>query len=125
MFYIYCFFRRKNSDVNMNTVIKSGDDTDTTEDIWLAVENNEQVRTGKVSLIGEKFSKMIKRKRKSINEVKLTIEKEEKIEMTHSEIAIWIDTKARWMFPLFFGAFVLFYFVSIKCGAMDTILYFV
>ena len=109
----------------MNTVIKSGDDTDTTEDIWLTVENNEQVRTGKVSLIGEKFSKMIKRKRKSINEVKLTIEKDEKIEMTHSEIAKWIDTKARWMFPLFFGAFVLFYFVSIKCGAMDTILYFV
>ena len=109
----------------MNTVIKSGEDTDTTEDIWLTVENNEQVRTGKVSLIGEKFSKMIKRKRISIDEVKLTIEKEEKIEMTHSEIAKWIDTKARWMFPLFFMAFVLFYFISIKCGAMDQILYYV
>ena len=107
----------------MNTGIESGEVTDTTEDIWLTVENNEQVRTGKGSLICEKFSKMIKRK--SINEVKLTIVKEEKIEMTHSEIAKWIDTKARWMFPLFFGAFVLFYFVSIKCGAMDTILYFV
>ena len=111
--------------MNMNTVIKSGEDTDTTEDIWLTVENNEQVRTGKVSLIGEKFSKMIKRKRKSMDEVTLKIEKEENLEMTHSEIAHWIDTKARWMFPLSFGAFVLFYFISIKCGFMDTILYFV
>ena len=125
MFYIYCFFRRKNSDVNMNTVIESCEDTDTTEDIWLAVENNEQVRTGKVSLIGEKFSKMVKRKRKSINEVKLTIEKEEKIEITHSVIAKWIDTKARWMFPLFFGAFVLFYFIGIKFGSMDRMFYYV
>ena len=125
MFYIYCFFRRKNSEENMNTAVRSGDDTNNTEDIWLTVENNKQVRTGKVSLIGEKFSKMIKRKRKSMDEVMLTIEKEENLEMTHSEIAHWIDTKARWMFPLFFGAFVLFYFISIKCGFMDTILYFV
>ena len=41
-----------------------------TEDIWINVENNEQHRTerfkkipaGKVSLIGEKLLKMIKRK---------------------------------------------------------------
>ena len=111
--------------MNMHTGIKCGEDSKKTEDIWIAVENNEQVRNGKVSLIGEKFSKMIQRRSKSMNEVKLTIEKEENIEMTHSEIAHWIDTKARWMFPLFFGAFVLFYFISIKCGFMDTILYFV
>ena len=76
-----------------------------------------------MSLIGEIFSKMIKRKSKPTNEVKLTIEKEEKLEITHSEIAHGIDTKARWMFPLFFGSFVIFYFISIKCGFMDTILY--
>ena len=99
----------------------------------IAVENNEQVRTerfkqvpaGKVSLIREKLSKTIKRKTNSINEVKLTIEKEENIEMTHSEIAHWIDTKARWMFPMLFAAFVLFYFISIKFGWVDAILYFV
>ena len=95
----------------MHTGIKCGEDSKKTEDIWIAVENNEQVRTerfkqvpaGKVSLIREKLSKTIKRKSNSINEVKLTIEKAEKIEITHSEIAHWLDTKARWKFPMLKG----------------------
>jgi hypothetical protein len=49
----------------------------------IAVENNEEnqsdglkkIPAGKVSLIGYKFSKMTKRKNKSMNEVKLKIEK--------------------------------------------------
>ena len=103
--------------------------------MWLAVESNEEGKTeefkgipvgtrspnvGKFS-----FSKILKRRSKSINEVQLTIEMEEKLEMTHSEIAHWIDTKARWMFPLFFGAFVIFYFVTIKYEVMDNILFYV
>ena len=87
--------------------------------------NNERFKKfqpGKLNVMQEKLSKMLKRRNKLSDEVKLTIEKEEKLEMTHAEIAHWIDTKARWMFPLFFIAFVIFYFTSIKYWLMDEML---
>ena len=68
------------------------------------------------------FSKILKRRSKSKSDVKLTIENDENIEMTHKDIAHWIDTKARWIFPLFFFGFVLFYFISIEFEIMDQIM---
>ena len=44
-------------------------------------ERFKKVPAGKVNVIGEKFSKMIKRRSKSMNEVRLTIEKEESLKL--------------------------------------------
>jgi len=73
------------------------------------------------------------RMRKEKDEVRLTVEEEvdkevdnrekveEELNMSHQEIAVWIDCQARWLFPVTFAAWVTFYFLSIHHHWMDYI----
>ena len=111
--------------MNMNSTINASDAANNTGKIFISLEHNDEIKTeklmisGKINELGEKLSKVLKRKNKSSDDFKLMIENVEKIKMTHAEIAHWIDTKARWMFPLFFCTFVILYFISIKYEVMD------
>ena len=133
--YIFTHSRRRNSDFTGEEAVNNtfgkenaGKELFISVDIFDNEYHKENMRTDryKKTLSGKvkgKMSQILRRKNRFSDDVKLTIEKEEeKIEMTHAEIAHWIDTKARWLFPLMFVSFVIFYSVSIKCGLMDKML---
>ena len=138
MIILFNQLRRRNSDNTKDATISvdeenngiglfiSVDSCDDTNNKHSQDKKNESLKdnnlSGKVNKMQGKLSKLIHRRNKCGEEVKLTIEQEEKIEMSHAEIALWIDTKARWLFPLLFITFVTFYFVSIQYYLMDQIL---
>ena len=113
--------RRKNSDAELDATRQTSLD-----EIFLVIEEPQNKRmaediNAKKKGMLSKFSHSIKRKGKSRN-ITPILSRDEKIEMSHLEIALWIDRKSRWVFPLLFASFVIFYSFSIEFEIMDMML---